>query len=221
MATLEVPVSIKEPRIVTIPIRVRGTAPYCCNKMTQKSRDAMRSNMVDGATAKSKKKREPRDFDSDYQQTLRISKEGIYGIPAKGFRQAMTDACRATDMKMTVSKIAFSIEADGLDKDDMMPLVYITKGTPERREHVVKNANGSTDIRVRPFWDTGWEATVTIRYDADMVNAQDVVNLLARAGAQVGVGAGRPFSPNSTGMGWGTFEIIPSNEAGPKKGGKK
>jgi hypothetical protein len=28
-----------------------------------------------------------------------------------------------------------------------------------------------------------------------------------RVGAQVGIGEGRPDSKNSTGMGWGTFEI--------------
>jgi hypothetical protein len=45
------------------------------------------------------------------------------------------------------------------------------------------------------------------RYDADQFTASDVVNLIARAGMQVGICEGRPDSSNSTGMGWGTFEI--------------
>jgi len=35
----------------------------------------------------------------------------------------------------------------------------------------------------------------------------DIANLVLRAGIQVGIGEGRPFSKNSCGMGWGTFEI--------------
>ena len=53
----------------------------------------------------------------------------------------------------------------------------------------------------------GWEADVRIRYDGDQFTASDVVNLLARAGLQVGIGEGRPDSKKSTGMGWGLFEI--------------
>jgi len=34
-----------------------------------------------------------------------------------------------------------------------------------------------------------------------------VTNLLSRVGMQVGIGEGRPFSKNSAGMGWGTFEL--------------
>jgi hypothetical protein len=33
------------------------------------------------------------------------------------------------------------------------------------------------------------------------------VNLLDRAGQQVGIGAGRPFSKKSVGQGWGTFSV--------------
>ena len=48
-------------------------------------------------------------------------------------------------------------------------------------------------------------------------------NLIARAGMQVGICEGRPDSSNSTGMGWGTFEISDEKtvKALEKKGGKK
>ena len=34
------------------------------------------------------------------------------------------------------------------------------------------------------------------------------MNLMARAGAQVGVGEGRPDSKTSAGLGFGTWEIV-------------
>jgi hypothetical protein len=33
------------------------------------------------------------------------------------------------------------------------------------------------------------------------------MNLFLRAGLQVGIGEGRPNSPNSFGLGWGRFEV--------------
>ena len=57
-----------------------------------------------------------------------------------------------------------------------------------------------------------WQArhmirSIRVRFDEDQFGAQDVVNLLARAGEQVGIGEGRPFSKSSNGMGFGTFRI--------------
>jgi hypothetical protein len=72
----------------------------------------------------------------------------------------------------------------------------------------VRNETGVADIRPRAHFDPGWEAEVRIQYDADQFTLTDVTNLLLRVGKQVGVGAGRPDSTKSTGMGWGTFEIV-------------
>ena len=73
----------------------------------------------------------------------------------------------------------------------------------------VRNDNGVIDIRVRPMWRTWW-ADVTIEFDGDMISPESVVNLLDRAGRQVGIGEGRPFSKNSSGMGWGRFAVVPT-----------
>ena len=106
---------------------------------------------------------------------------------------------------MTKAKQAVFIVADGLDADDGTPLVRI-HGDPVRHEGHARNDNGSVDIRVRPMWRE-WHSFVQVRFDADMLSLEDVTNLLARAGLQVGVGEGRPGSTNSTGCGWGTFSV--------------
>ncbi len=61
-------------------------------------------------------------------------------------------------------------------------------------------------MRNRPRFDK-WSADLKIRFDADHISANDVVNLLARAGAQVGICEGRPGAPNSYGIGFGTFLV--------------
>jgi hypothetical protein len=69
-----------------------------------------------------------------------------------------------------------------------------------------RNATGVADIRVRPMWRK-WALNVVLRFDADQFTTSDVVNLLSRAGEQVGIGEGRPFSKSSNGLGFGTFTV--------------
>jgi hypothetical protein len=139
-----------------------------------------------------------------------LSLEGWRGINAMSFRRAMIAACRLTKMDMKRCKIGVFVEADGFDRDEALPLVRITKGEPRQVEHIARNANRMPDLRVRAMWDAGWEAALTIKYDADLFAVSDVANLLMRAGMQVGIGEGRPDSSTSdgAGMGWGTFEIV-------------
>ena len=199
-------VTIKAPNIQMATFNLVGTAPFVMNKFSRKAREEMHANQAAGSQAKSKKKREPKDFDAAYEQAFHRSEDGWIGIPAPSFRAAMIDACRLVGFKMTLAKQAVFIVHDGLDADEGTPLVKLEAGEPEKYESLVRNATGVPDIRVRPMWRR-WGAQLTVRFDADVFSRNDVANLLARAGLQVGVGEGRPFSKNSAGQGWGTFEL--------------
>lgn len=188
-----------------VKMRIVGTAPYMQLRFSQKAMNAMRSKMEEGSTARSKKQRGKRDFDEDYKQSMHVSTGGWTGIPASAFRQAMISACRLVGFKMTLAKLSISIVSDGIDKVDGMPLIKI-EGKPEKVEMPARNANGSVDIRVRALWRQ-WSATVAVKYDAAQFTMQDVVNLMSRVGAQVGIGEGRPDSRNSAGLGFGTFMV--------------
>jgi hypothetical protein len=106
---------------------------------------------------------------------------------------------------MADAKCSIFVVADGYDAEDGTPLIKI-RGTPRKFEAPVKNANGGCDIRVRAMFDT-WSATVRVRFDEDQFSAESVAALLYRAGVQVGIGHGRPFSSDSNGCGWGTWEL--------------
>lgn len=199
-------ITISKPNMVTITVPISGDAPYVQARFSQKAQQAMKSKMMAGSTAKKGQKREPRDFDSDFVGAQHISEDGWIGIPAAAFRKAMIDVCRAVNFKMTHAKMSVFVEADGLDKVDGMPLVKLIAGDPERLEMATRNATGVPDIRVRPMWRK-WGAKVRIRFDADQFTASDVVNLLSRAGQQIGIGEGRPFSRESAGMGYGVFSV--------------
>ena len=205
--TIQSDVIIPAPKLGTGAFTIVGTAPYVQCAFPAKAREMMKAKQMAGSQAKKGAKRDAKDFDLCYQQAQHVSREGWNGIPASGFRAGLISACRLVDFKMTRAKLSLFVVADGFDNLDGTPLVKITKGKPHYVEHAVRNATGVADIRARPMWDEGWEAVLRLTWDADQFSTQDVANLLMRVGLQVGVGEGRPDSPNSAGMGWGTFAI--------------
>lgn len=198
--------AIKAPQFETLMLRIRGTAPYVQHKFSAKAKAQIMATQAAGSTAKTKKVREAKDFDEVCRNATHYSREGWIGIPAASFRNAMISACRTVGFKMTLAKLACWVIADGFDADDGSPLVKII-GDHKRHDMYARNDNGSVDIRSRPMWET-WEAEVCIRYDAGVLNRDDIINLMMRVGMQVGIGEGRPDSKNSAGMGWGTFELV-------------
>lgn len=201
-------ISIPAPDIRTLAVAIQGTAPLMICKFSTKARDAIRAKQAEGSTARGKKVREAKDFEAVLNGARHISTDGWDGIPAAAFRNAMISACRLIGFKMTLAKMSVFVEGDGLDCDEGVPLVQIvSKKGFEKSEMMGRTMTGVPDIRVRPLWRE-WGADLRIRYDADQFTAADVVNLLARAGMQVGVGEGRPDSKQSAGIGFGTFRVV-------------
>jgi len=198
-------IAISAPNFQTAKIRFVGNAPYVMNKFSSLNRKKMMDKQEAGHTAKKGAKREPKNFDAIYRSSMHVSVEGWYGIPASSIRSALIDACRMVGFQMTRAKMSVFVVHDGIDADDGTPLIKLI-GKPERRDIPVKLADGSTDILARPFF-AKWSAVPLLRWDADQFSATDVINLAARAGTQVGIGAGRPYSKNSHGCGWGTWDV--------------
>ena len=208
-------VTIQPPNIRRATFTIEGTTPLIVNAFSSKAKMMIRETQEAGSTSKKGKKREPKDFQALYEGAKHISQKGWCGIAASAFRCALISACRICGFQMTKAKLAVFIEADGFDKEDGTPLVQITKGEPHYSEHPVRLEKGGCDIRARPMWDSGWQAELTVRFDADQFTLGDVTNLLHRVGLQVGIGEGRPDSKKSAGMGWGLFNVLPQ-----KKGAK-
>lgn len=198
-------VSIKAPNFQTAEFNIVGTSPYVQLRFSEKAKRIMRDKMTEGQRNKFGKAREPRDFVADYEAATYRFPDDSYGIHAASFRNAMINACRMVNLKMTEARMTVFIEADGWDKYDATPLVHI-KGTPESYEAMVRNETGVADIRVRAMWRE-WSCALRVKWDADQFNIHDITNLLLRAGIHVGIGEGRPFSKKSAGIGFGTFTL--------------
>ena len=209
LSTAEPPkevIRVSRPKLREAVIPIRGISPYVQHAFSEKQRKQMEATQAAGQQAKGKKVRVPKDFMAVYEAAKHVSQDGWHGIPAPAFRNAMISACRLVGIVMTRAKLSVFVEADGIDRGDGTPLVRI-QGEPRIHEATVRNETGVADIRWRPMWEQ-WSADVRVTWDEDQFSATDVMNLMLRAGMQVGIGEGRPDSPNSNGLGWGRFEII-------------
>lgn len=198
--------SVPPPDMRELQITIIGMAPLMICRFSEKAMQQMMERQSAGSTAKKNRAKSARDFDADFNGARHVSTEGWDGIHAAAFRNGMISACRLVGFKMTIAKMAVFIVPDGFDRVDGVPLVQIQGGEPVRRIMHTRNATGVIDLRARPAWDD-WRCHLRISYDADQFTATDVVNLLSRVGAQVGVGEGRPDSRSSAGMGFGMFRL--------------
>jgi hypothetical protein len=199
-------VTIAAPKFERAYFEIVGTAPLVMAAFSEKARQTMRAKHEAGSTAKSKKEREARDFAADCEAALHRLEDGSIGFPASAWRAAMIDACRLVNYKMTMAKMSVFVEADGLDIVSGQPLVRIV-GEYEQHVAATRNQTGVTDLRSRPMFRR-WSAALRVRWDGDQFRIGDISNLLSRAGMQIGIGEGRPFSRESYGLGWGTFEVV-------------
>jgi hypothetical protein len=201
-------VKISPLRQAVISIPIVGTAPLMILRFSQKAKDKIMTTQRAGTQAKSKKNREARDFEADYEAAKYVGgtdDDRWNGMNAASFRNAAISACRVAGFTMTRAKLSLFIEADGFDIFDATPLVRI-EGKPQMHTGAVRNATGVVDIRARAMWRE-WKAVVRVRFDEDQFSPSDILNLMLRVGQQVGIGEGRPDGRDGNGMGMGLFAI--------------
>jgi hypothetical protein len=217
-AILEVPEAVRRGKPLTTTIRIqppkfeiaefiiKGTAPLVIHRFSQKTKEEMKQKMESGKPASSRKTRQPKATDDLYEEARYRSKEGWDGFAASSVRNAMISACRLVGYKMTLARLSVFVIQDGWDGlEPEIPLIRII-GKPKKIESMARVETGQPYITVRASYFP-WSAKIRIRFDADQFTIQDVSNLLARVGLQVGLGEGRPDSKNSAGLGWGLFEV--------------
>lgn len=197
---------ISAPNMQRARFTIQGTAPLMTARFSKKA-EIMR-RQAEGARPGKKAARDARDFDAEWIEAAYRDASGWFGVNAPAFRNAAISACRLVGFKMTIAKLSIFVDADGFDLNDFVPLVRITRGDPQPSFMNVRNATGVVDIRSRPIWQPGWQMAPIMRWDAAQFRLEDVTNLIARVGLQVGIGEGRPDSRQSSGLGYGLFDVI-------------
>lgn len=198
-------IEVKPPKFVYARFHLIGTSPLVVQRMSAKVKQQMVATQEEGSTSKTRKKREPKNFEKLYQDAKHISQEGWEGIHAAAIRSSMISVAIAAGAVKEAVKRAVIVIQEGMSEDGMTPLVRI-HGKSEMFLQGQANTNGSMDIRSRPKYEK-WECYPIIRYDADVIRLEDVANLLIRAGMTAGIGEGRYASRKANGIGWGAWRV--------------
>jgi hypothetical protein len=181
--------------------------PLVIHRFSAKTKLEMRLKMETGKAASSRKNREAKNTDQTFNEARYVSRSGWDGFHAGSLRKALISACRLVNFKMVLAKLSVFVVADGVDElEPQIPLVRIRDCEAVRQDDMARVETGQPYVTIRAAYHD-WTAEPTIRWDRDQFTLDDVTNLLARVGQQVGIGEGRPDSKNSAGMGWGLFDI--------------
>jgi hypothetical protein len=201
-------VHITAPNMRVAEFEIEGTAPLVIHRFSVKSKQEMLVRMQAGSAGAKRKIREKLDEQAVYTAARYVSKEGWDGFNAAAVRGAMVKACSITTppFKMTLAKMCIFAIADGRDAQEPEFSLIKINGAHRMLQSVARVETGQPYITIRPCYDE-WSAKLHIRFDADQFSFQDIANLLARVGEQVGFCEGRPASTDSCGMGWGTFRV--------------
>ena len=186
----EVAIELPRLNLQHLSLTLIGDSPLICHKWSEKAKKMMLDKQMKKATTKKAAK----DPHQDYLDSLYEHPEGGYGFPAVAFKSAAVSACRAIDgVTMVQARGSFHVLGE---------LVKID-GKPSMREDMVRIGMGTADIRYRGEFKE-WKAEIVVRFNANVMSADQLVNLFNHAGFHVGVGENRP---EKSGGNYGMFQV--------------
>lgn len=170
--------------IRTFTVRIDGTTPIITHRFGE---DAIAEiERAQGGAARDKKA--PRNPEREFQQAqyvLESNENGAairWGFPAAGIKLAMTIAGqREAGEKRTELMGRISIPAEFLE--------ILTPTPPKMRTDRVRlsGMSGVTSLAYRPEFSP-WHMIVPIRFNANSISLEQVLNILDHAGFSVGIG---------------------------------
>jgi len=207
VAQEQVMVVIPKLNVQQVDITVIGDSSLVVHSWSDKARKIMLDKQMKKATA-------TKDPERDYIEslywcsekpespTMKDVEKGEFGFPAKGFKMSAVLACHQdrTPITRTAARGAFHVIGD------IIPI----KGRPEPREDMVRvgGRSKSADIRYRGEFKTPWSAKFRVRYNGDVLSAEQLVAIFDLAGFLCGLGEDRPERGGS----WGMFHVAKSGE---------
>ena len=197
---MTITINVNRPNLLVSQFKVKGISPLISHKWSEKAKKEMLDKQMKKALTTRQAKNPQAEFESSlYLLSNGKHPKGPYGFPAVAFKAAAVRAAKQLDgMNMTDARGLFYIEPDDGD------LVQIhSPEPPEMREDMVRLNGKSADIRYRGSF-VNWSVTLNVRYNADVVSQEQLLNLFELAGFSCGVGEWRMEKGGT----FGTFTLL-------------
>lgn len=181
--------------IHTLQVPIIGDSPLICHAWSKKAREQMLAKQMKKATAGKAAKNPFRDFaeslywlsdepDTDDADEIKAAVEaGRFGFPSVAFKSAaITAVTTIGSLTKVMARQCFHIVGEMVD---------IVGPPPAMREDTVRVGMGTADLRHRGEFSP-WGAVLTVQHNANVLSAEQVVQLFQAGGFGVGIGDWRP-----------------------------
>lgn len=166
-------------KIETITVTLIGDTPLIVHRWSEKAK----KQMLDKQMKKASAGKEAKDPERDFRESLYVLDDGSYGFPIIGFKAAAVTACTSIGgMTKVAARQAFHVDGE---------FAVILGDEPTIREDMVRVGMGTADIRYRGEFKN-WFTQVRVNFNANVLSAEQILNLFQTAGFAVGVGEWRP-----------------------------
>lgn len=188
-------ITIPAPDIQVLKTTIIGTSPLICHKWSEKAKRMIQEKQA-GEKKKVRAIREPKE---EYLSSYYRNSNKKIAFPALCIKQAMVNSARNIE-GVTMTLLRGSVFVVG-DKDGLIQVKY---GKERMREDMVRlgGISNPADIRYRGEL-LDWSMEFMIKFNADVISATMVLNLLQTAGFACGLGEWRPERNGD----FGTFEV--------------
>jgi hypothetical protein len=174
-------VTLPQSTLSSIEVEIKGTSALVVHRFGEK----MKKAILDKQMKKAKEERKPRDSEAEYLDSIHFFKDRKRsGFPAVGFKSSMIRAGKLLEYKMTDLRQAIFIDTD---EGELVEII----GKHQKREDIIKVANGAPDFRWRAEYPE-WKAILHIKFNTRLLSVENVLQLLTESGVGVGVGEWRP-----------------------------
>jgi hypothetical protein len=185
---LDQSIAIELPKlnIQKLEIVLVGDSPLITHRWSEKAK----KEMLDKQMKKAKAAKQAKDPWMDFCESLywltpmpeRPTEQDIasakFGLPTVAFKAAAVTACTSTgNITKVAARQAFYVDGD---------MVEIIGPAPKMREDMVRVGMGTADIRYRGEFHP-WAVKLSISFNANVLSAEQIVNLMNTAGFGVGV----------------------------------
>lgn len=214
MALAKETTTIELPRldVQMLDVTVIGDMPLIVHAWSVKAKREMLTKQM----KKAKAAKTAKDPEQDFRDSLYQLPDGGHGFPSVAFKAAAVTACTSVSgVTKVAARQAFHIFGEDIDVHGAfegtvmrLNLVRILGSSPRMREDMVRVGMGTADLRYRgEYWP--WYAKVLVRFNANVLSPEQILNLLNTAGFAVGVGEWRSEKDGQQGL----FHVATAEES--------
>lgn len=205
-------------RLEVIAVEVEGLSPLLQHKWDEKNLKEIRDRNT-GKVNKDKGARDFRNPEEEFNGARYIDRKGRDCCPAVQFKKAMAAvAAEKAIHNVTKASIFRWVQVTSMDRSsvDLVPIEHDQK-QPRCREDMVRVGPFGKRVamlRYRPEYNN-WRCQIQIQFNASVISAEQMVNLLNWAGMGIGIGEWRPEKSGD----FGRFRVVRTlNEPGQGRG---